>query len=202
MRAGRLHRGFTLLEVLVALSLLMLLSWGMFSVVSDLGERRDRLARMAARQSEGAALFELLESDLWCSVASAGGEESGVVGSAGELRVAFRGVLVADGAGGPRSDLVRSRYRFDAAGGRVLLSRDDGPEEVLAAGIAKFELRYYDGRAWSSEYDSGARGGLPVSVEIAVWYGDGGAGAALEGRQPDRIRQVLIPDGRGGEDGA
>jgi prepilin-type N-terminal cleavage/methylation domain-containing protein len=34
--------------------------------------------------------------------------------------------------------------------------------------VMQFAMRYFDGTAWSAEWDSAARGGLPVAVEVAM----------------------------------
>jgi len=205
MKVATARRGFTLIEVLVALGLVLMLSWGMFAVVSDLGSRRDRLMEMSVRQSEAGTLFELLEGDLMCSIAADPEGRGGVAGSSNSLAVSTRGIPISDGPGPARGDLVRSQYRFDAAAGAVMLSRDGGPPERVAMGIGRIELRYFDGESWQQEFDSAERDGLPVAVEVSIWFGAASevlADSESSRLPPDRVRQIVIPDSRAAGEGA
>lgn len=198
-------RGFTLIEVMLALALVVLLAWGMFSVVTGLSARRDRLVQLAARQEQTGTFFDLVERDLLCSVAAGSSGEAGVAGTATDLRVSARGMSqdvsgrVAAGAG-----LYTASYRFDATTGQVLLSRGEvggagSGEEVVVEGVRRIGLRYYNGSEWMTEYDSVQAGGLPALIEVSVWFGaaTSGSGAGAEAPVdglPDRVRQMAVPD--------
>jgi hypothetical protein len=44
------------------------------------------------------------------------------------------------------------------------------PTEVLAGEVQQFGLRYYDGAAWVTSWDSGVRGELPRAIEITLVF--------------------------------
>lgn len=204
--------GFTLIEVMLALSLVVLLAWGMFSVMTGLSARRDRLVQLAARQEQTGTFFDLVERDLLCSVAAGSSGEAGVAGTASDLRISARGM--SQDVGGRQTagaGLYTASYRFDAAAGQVLLSRNDAGgagsgEEVVIEGVRRIGLRYYNGSEWVTEYDSVQAGGLPALIEVSVWFGEAsssasaatsGSGAAMDGPAeglPDRVRQIAVPD--------
>ena len=48
------------------------------------------------------------------------------------------------------------------------LAASDMDLEPIAPEVVALEFQYYDGTAWVSEWDSDARGGLPVAVEVAI----------------------------------
>lgn len=200
--SGR-RRGFTLMEVLVALALVMLLSWSVFSVVTNVQTRRDRLVEFSARQSEAGSLFELLERDLMCALAADREGRAGVAGTSTGLRVVSRACELGPElrAVGERGDLVISEYKFDVGTGEVTLSRGEGAGEVVASGVRRFELRFFDGGEWRPDFDSVERDGLPVMVEVSLWFGaaDAQMTDTAESLRPDRVRQITIPDGGPGE---
>jgi prepilin-type N-terminal cleavage/methylation domain-containing protein len=99
-----------------------------------------------------------------------------------------------------------------------------GELETVCDHIEALHLRYFDGKEWKESFDSLSAGTLPVAVEVALWFGtpkpaaDGSAPAApakatapvadsdapvdrkvgddaLPGREPDRLRLIVIPDG-------
>jgi len=43
----------------------------------------------------------------------------------------------------------------------------DDETSITVPEVRDFALRYFDGSAWSTEWDSAARGGLPVAVEVS-----------------------------------
>lgn len=216
-------RGFSLVEVLVAIALLILLAAAMSAFTWRLVERRARLTAEADRQRDVGALFTHIETDLLTSVAGDGGQ-AGISGDGAGLKLLTRGVgLVAGDAGPDVGDLQGCEYRF--AGGRVTGKRWKGAkadaalgEDVIVAGVGRVRFRYFDERAWHESFDSVKAGRLPAAVEVAVWFdappaltrtedpapspagggsGDEGAEAAQEEAWPsaDRVRVIVVPDG-------
>ncbi len=86
-----------------------------------------------------------------------------VVGSAGtdagpdDARALEVGLRAAPSEHGVESHHGAVADRDPEAG---ILERDEVPE------VVEFELRYYDGSSWQSDWDSGVQGRLPVAIEM------------------------------------
>jgi prepilin-type N-terminal cleavage/methylation domain-containing protein len=204
---GRATRGFTLIEVLLALAISVLLSAAVLSLLFNLGRRRTAMIRLASDQQSAGVFLDRLESDL--STALAGDEElgAGVKGTATELALLSRGVLL-QGAGTARGlgDLQGSRYLFDPEAGALKARRwsagrgsgESGDFEVISSRMSRVRFRYFDGRAWKESFDSVSERALPVAVECAIWAGNvppPEAGTDIPPGAPDRVRVIVIPDG-------
>ncbi len=197
VRHTHVRRGFTLMEVLIVLGLLVLLSGSMFGFLWNLSQNRDRLIAMGKDEQAGGVVIERIENDLLCGVASGGGV-AGIEGDAARLRILTRGVwapVEADGAVAATAlgDLQGTELTFN--GGTLKASRwigsgGSGEAEVVSGRIAGCRFRYFDGREWKESFDSQAVGRLPAAVEVSLWFGD-----AVAGRAPDRRRVVTVPDG-------
>ncbi len=79
---------------------------------------------------------------------------------------------VASGAGHERSLASRGAGTLGIANTLITLEpRPDGVPDnssETAPEVVQFGMRYFDGSQWSSEWDSVARKGLPVAVEVAM----------------------------------
>lgn len=187
MRSCRCARGFSLLELMVAIGLLGLLSAAVYSFIWTLFDRETRALDLAGRTQSAAILFDRLERDLLTAVASTA-EGSGLVGDERSMTVYHRAVLPGS-PGAPHADLQMTTVRFEPGAGRLRLDRvgahphDDGqavapavfdneiPDEddTLMTGVRAVRFRYHDGRAWRRAFDSSE--GLPAAVEAALWFG-------------------------------
>jgi prepilin-type N-terminal cleavage/methylation domain-containing protein len=112
-----IRRAFTLIEVLVAISLVGALVGSMFIFLFNMMQARQRSISLTQEQRTAAVLFERLERDLACCVAGDRGAGAGVSGDERSLRLLTRGVpaaLAERGADDPAAfaDLERSEYRF------------------------------------------------------------------------------------------
>jgi prepilin-type N-terminal cleavage/methylation domain-containing protein len=209
--------GFSLLEVLLALALVVLLSGGIFGFLWNLVDRRDALIRATGDAQSAGALFELLEADIACAIAGDPVLGAGIVGDDRQLTVLSRRVWAPTSPperSAAAGDLQRSEYTFSLASGTVRLkrspvsssSRGIAVDDVVCERIAAFRLRYFDGRAWTSTFNTVEKRDLPLAVEVAVWFGTPGSVPAAAGeadevepsvplRSPDRLRIICIADG-------
>ena len=222
-RRGRSRRGFTLLEVLVVLALVGMLAGSVVGFLWELWGRRDALMRASADAQAGSAVVERMESDMLSGLAGDQSAGAGVAGTATTLKMLTRGVDVpVNGKGSTSGDLQASEYQIN---GGVLKARrwnigGTTPEfETVCDHVEAARIRYFDGKEWQASYDSLKAGGLPVAVEVALWFGtpkkaeEGGnirtgtvnrktrlqPQASNDGdlptRQPDRLRVIVVPDG-------
>ncbi len=173
---GRRIRGFSLFEVVIALAVLLALSAALFGFFFGLLQQRDRIEVRGEQEMAASMLLERLESDLMCVIA--GASEAGISGANDRLRILSRGVtpaltskMVALG------DLQGTEFRFEASSGMmqirrwdVLASGEEGEFADLGAKFERVRFRYFVDRAWQGQFDSAAAGGLPVAIEVAIWF--------------------------------
>jgi prepilin-type N-terminal cleavage/methylation domain-containing protein len=219
MKRGR--SGFTLLEVIVAAALILALVGAMASFLSDALRIRTRVSEEVERARAGDVAIATIERALETAIVEDPRLGAGVVGDATSLSVLRIGLsswrLGTFDRARALEEADRVRIRFDAATGRILVTRGDAPESALGGSIARLRLRYFDGQAWSSSFDSVRAGQLPAAVEIALWLRpnatpdqpverpefDLEASDAVDADDPDsgsdaippdRLRIVAIPD--------
>jgi hypothetical protein len=80
--------------------------------------------------------------------------------------VGYASSVPQNGSGLVRLEFDRATATFAAAQGQLIDA--DQNVEPIAPEVAAIEFQYYDGTGWYEEWDSAARGGLPVAVEIAI----------------------------------
>lgn len=175
-------RGFTLLEVLLALGLIAMLAGGVMGFMLTLLHRRDGMSKHLIDAQSGAALLDRIESDILCGMAGDGGAGAGISGTTTSLRVLTRGVALPIEPGmlgaSKAGDRQGSEYVFDAASGvlraRRWMSGEETPAgefEVVSDHLEAVRLSYFDGETWLGSFDSAAADNLPVAVEVALWFG-------------------------------
>lgn len=175
--------GFTLLELLIAVSLLLLLTGAAYPFLWGLAARQERLAEASAQAAGAGVLFDRLEQDLLTAVAGSARVGAGVVGGAGGLSIVSRGVELEQAIARDEralEDAAQTSVVFDAPTGEVRLARravgrgEPGPaSDVVLRGVQRLRVRFHDGRAWRASFDSARAGGFPRAVEVAVWFGAG-----------------------------
>lgn len=176
------RRAFTLLEVLVALALTIVLSGVAYALLWNLVRDRGAiLARIETGQDAG-DLLDAIEADVESAFVEDPTLGAGLRGDSSSLRVLTRGVHLRAAASGDDpasrdvalSDTIEAQYQFsdnralrrssliDALGAR------HAPDERAFAARG-FRLRYHDGTAWRSSFDSRAAGFLPVAIEVRLF---------------------------------
>lgn len=207
---SRLRPAFTLVETLLALAIVAVLMGSMFAFLSNVMARSQQ-TRAAIRVQKGIDVFYAdVERSLATTFVGDRKEAAGVQGGSSSLVIRSRGTIADAGS---LLDLRGSEYRF--RNGVIEGRRWGGPEAsgdpdeewaALANGVESLRLRYFDGRAWTSEFSSFEASRLPRAVEIAVWMGelapaessDGAAPTEQTTRAPDRVTTIAIPDAGGG----
>lgn len=180
MKQDRLQlraRGFTLMETLVALGLLLVLVGAVFAFGMNLTASRDRLNSHMRRSQAVRVFLDRLEQDLHTAIASDAGQGAGIVGDEKSIRLLSRSVGAmgqTQGIASAMGDLRRSEYRWDN-GGKTLQASRGAPDagaawNTIADDLGYVQWRFHDGKSWVTNFDSGASKRLPVAVEVAIWY--------------------------------
>lgn len=188
MHRRPLQRGFTLLEMLIAMSLMAMLAASLYASLRIAFNGRTAADRNLEPVRRAAAAMEMLRADL----------EAAVVPS-GLLAAGFLGETADDGGDAVDALLFHARARDqsgyvppspilqiqvgmaqdEGTGERVLLRRttanllapeeEDPLDEVLCRRVRAFDTAFYDGTAWSESWDSTAQDNvLPLAVEVSI----------------------------------
>ena len=212
------RRGFTLLEMLIALALTIGLLAAMFSFFWNLLATRERIIEETSRRRAVDTLIDHLEGDLLTALVGDRVSGAGIMGDETRIRVLSRGVpvrLAERGGATGFADLERSEYRFEqssrtlSARRRIVQSRGvSGAEDAasrtppgfspLGGVVHRVRFRYHDGESWAESFDSLSAGSLPRAIEIAIWFDPTAeevlAGAFTEGA--DDLGEPIAPPDR------
>lgn len=192
----RRTRGFTLFEIMLAIALLVALSSTLFSFMLNLMSRRDRLIEASRDGRSGSSLIERLENDIFGAIAGDATIGAGIDGGENRLTLLTRTVNVPSGPDEldwALGDLQSARYVFDDASSEVRTVRraivpggsvSEADDEVVSSRVRRLRFRYHDGQTWLSSYNSLQRNGLPVAIEVAIWFGDPPPRPALDADSP------------------
>lgn len=164
-------RGFTLLEVLLALAIIILLFATMTRVFDDLVDARTRVRRSMIRTEGIAAALELLARSADAAVATGLDGEAGITGDATSIRIARSGVATTRLGDLTGISPVQDRHAVELTfrdGELVVRDEDDGGTETLVTELFAIRFRYHDGRDWSASWNSDSSG-LPVAIECSIW---------------------------------
>lgn len=194
---AQVHRGFTLMEVLIAIALTMVLVGSMFGFLFDMLRSRSMAMDLVHQQRAATTVIERLEQDAFCSLVGDHVVGPGVRGNETQLRLLTRSVATYlagrnEDASDVLADLQFVEYRFDRANRRIELRRGSAGTGAsstsesfdefapLAGVIHKLRFRYHDGQAWRSSFDSLTAGRLPDAIEVAIWFNPLPEEAALD----------------------
>ncbi|MHC4990737.1 MAG: prepilin-type N-terminal cleavage/methylation domain-containing protein, partial [Planctomycetota bacterium] len=169
------RRGFSLLEVLIAIGLVIVLLGAMFAFMFDTLAARARALEHAGWQRAATTLIERVELDLMSCVVGDRVNGAGIDGDNTSLRILTRGVaahLAAAGPGDPAvfGDLQQVEYRFEEDTGRLEARRmpagaragGNTPFAPLGGAVYKVRFRYHDSSGWRDSFDSLLQGELPA----------------------------------------
>jgi general secretion pathway protein J len=175
---GSAPNGFTLVEMLIALSIFALLSIAGVSLLSfsidsrqRTGERLDSLATIVRTRSLLAADLAQATPRLWrdASGLRRPAFSGGNTGTA--LELVRGGWANADGA--PRSSLQRVAYRLDGdrllrASAPMVDGAAENPPAVLLTGVRSLRLRFHSGGTWRDDWQPLSVDALPDAVEVSI----------------------------------
>ncbi len=172
------NKGFTLIEMLVAITVSALLLGTTYGVVRSVSLSRDRLAAEGEGFHLARVIAERLARELRGAYYSSHWPETRFMGGADDSGATF--LQLATTAATPTASgggLVRVRYRLvQENGASGMLMRDEHPlydespaeppRRRLAANIQSLELRFGEATDRQPAWDSLEQGGLPDLVEV------------------------------------
>ncbi len=196
--ASPARRGFTLIELIIALSIVAVISVSLFASLK-VAFRAQSTAETSIEPSRTAELaMEFLRQDIENAMPPAD-TTGGTTLATGKLVGNFVGTDQTDGRGHPGDDLVffttANATDHPSANGEIkkielltyvpensnvtVLARrvtrnlltnvtPTPDEEILCRGISGFNLRYFDGTDWQDAWDTGTLNVLPAAVEVTI----------------------------------
>lgn len=183
--------GFTLIEMLVALSLTSMIAVAGSTLLIGTVRASDRLGKTTDDVSEIDLAHTLLRDDFANAISMAGG--AGRPGYTSHPFIAF----VRDGWNHPvpdetRASLLAVEYTFrDGSLIRRAWLRPDPASEtpyverVLATGVDRLTAHYFNGRDWLPEWDAQMED-MPAAIELKLEYSD-----------KDTLTQLFVMGGGG-----
>jgi general secretion pathway protein J len=179
--------GFTLIEILIALSILALIALLGYRATSSLAQSEARLAEESARWRTLDAMFARLEADMRAAVPrparSGNSTEPAWVGdtdAGGNATIRFSR---AGGEPGNEPGIAGQRIGYRLVNGAIEVaywSHFDQPGDAaptvfaLAGGIASFGVTYLDSQgAWRDRWPSLGEPALPRALRVVLTQDDG-----------------------------
>jgi general secretion pathway protein J len=173
-------RGFTLIEMLVAVAVSALLLTTTYGIVTSVSRTRDRLSTEGEGFHLARVINERLARELrgaYYSATNAGSLFAGGLDESGAPYLQLATTAATPASGGSGIVVVRYRLAEDVEGEKVLLRDEyplsnqpasERPEQRLAAGIENLQLRFRRGADWQQEWRSSEQAGLPDLVELTL----------------------------------
>lgn len=219
MPGDRQHEGFTLLELLVAMTLMAVVGSSLYTALHT-GFRAHRSALLAVEPtSQAINAIELLKQDILgvlppgsgLAGAFIGTDSQGIKGVDADSLEFYTTHIYADDeqlvGGLGRIGLLLEEDKEDNHDNyatyrlvrqvttNLLTPKDVEPEEqVLCRNIISLNLRYYDGDGWLDEWDSTAdANSLPRAVEIDIqiaYFGKNGKSNRNSAKEPEKRRLI------------
>ncbi len=170
-RPGQSKNAFTLLELLVAMSIMAVITTAMYSTLYIAFRAKDSLENAITPFADINAVFDVIRSDLACAIdpemslsGAFVGEESAINDNSS---ISFYTSNYIPGEDEIACDVYQTEYsleKYDQWDGYALVKRSatnllsqsevESRTEILCRGILSFEIEYYDGASWTTSWDS------------------------------------------------
>lgn len=174
------EKGFTLVEILVAISIGAILLTTIYGVFSSVSGARDRLEAVGEEYHQARVLYDRMASEIRSGYFNTASKQTRLVGSSntqGHPFLEFSTTLSTPLFGGRPGGISLVRYEQLEMEREVRLYRNEWPllnaqseqdPQLLITGLKTFSLRYFDGSDWQDEWDSRQMGALPKMIELTV----------------------------------
>ncbi len=165
----RIHRGFTLLEAIVAVAIATAFLGALAVFTVNLSASRERLARLAERLETTEAVFAACERALATAVVVDASGRAGIAGNEASLRITHAAVALGDDGEPILGDRAALEISFDESTGVIALTNGSA-HDALAAPVRAMRVRYLNESSWSDAFDSAEMGVFPVGIEVSLWF--------------------------------
>ena len=175
--------GFTLLEILVAVTIVVLVLGSIYGVFTGISRARDRVEQRGGAGHQARVVFDRIGRELRSAYPLPGsvGAFSGSGGAGSTPPTLSFATIAGTPAGGAHGGIRLVRYELatvpESAGGGYELRRSEvpaflgtaAPEQAsrLLAGISALRWRFYGDNAWQDEWPASS-GRLPQAVELTL----------------------------------
>jgi len=186
-RRGRTYKnslqccgGFTLIEILVAVTISSLVLTGVYGVFARVSAAEQEIRARAECYHHARSIFNRLGKELGAAVLLADVPESEFkTAEHGELTFTSTSVPGADGSislqqvhyrvqNNERAEDVSETMKLQRYS-TALFARQDEPQwRRLSSKVVELEWRFHDGVQWNDSWDSHIRNGLPQTVELRL----------------------------------
>ena len=197
--------GFTLLEILLALSVLSVILLLLLAAFTGAARVRETLSSRSRGFREIRLVLDRVGTDLMGAFATSAREESALSLREDQLSgmpaatLTFTAFQLPDGDGGhPPAEIVKIRYfpRIGADGVTLELHREQSDlpfignkissrESAVAEGLRGFRVEVHDGAAWVKEWPTGGRAKTALPKKAAV--------TLVDARGETYRREIPIP---------
>jgi len=197
--------GFTLLEILLALSVLSILLLLLLSAFTGAARVRETLSSRSRGFRQVRLVLDRIGTDLMGAFASTAREESALTLREDQLSgmpaatLVFTAFQLPDGdVGRPPAEVVKIKYfpRIGADGVTLELHREQSDlpfvenriasrESAVAEGLRGFRVEVFDGAAWVKEWPPGGRAKTALPKKAAV--------TLVDARGETYRREIAIP---------
>ena len=187
-RPGVHRGGFTLLEILLALSVLSVLLLLLLSAFTGAARVRETLSSRSREFRQIRLVLDRIGTDLMSAFAASAREESALSLREDQLSgmpaatLAFTAFQLPDGdSGHPPAEIAKIRYfpRIGADGVTLELHREQSDlpfienkiplrESTIAQGLRGFRIEVYDGATWVKEWPAGGGSKTAMPKKAAV----------------------------------
>jgi len=182
-----MKRGFSLLEVMLALAILIALLSALGQFAWSVGRSQERLTNRATRQAGIDAVIDRLTVVLDTASVTVQGS-SGFVGSNTEIRSFVAQDRPDTSISSGLAAMRPFHVQFDES--ERTLKLDAG----IPLSLGDLRIRYHNGTNWLDSYDSLEQEALPRAVLVEAWMDPSLRDHSDSGHPPDR-RAVLSPSG-------